>query len=52
MRLSGWANLNGGTIWAAIANAADELLGPMPIVVPHEVMATQQGTTAVLQGLE
>ena len=50
MRLSGWARWNGGTICPAIANAAAEPSGPRAIVVPHEVMATQQGTAADLQG--
>ena len=50
MRLSGFANWDEGTISAATLNPAVETLVPGPIVVPHEVIATQQGIAADLHG--
>ena len=50
MRLSSFASWDGGTISAATLNPAVETLVPRPIVVPHEVIATQQGIAADLQG--
>ncbi len=50
MRLSGCARRNEGTSWAEIGNAVVDAFAPRAIVVPHEVMATQQGIAADLQG--
>ncbi len=50
MRLSGCARWKEGTISAAVGNADDKTPAPRAIVVPHEVIATQQGIAADLQG--
>lgn len=50
MRPSGCARWKEGTIWTAIGNTVDETLAPRAIVVSHEVIATQQGIAADLQG--
>jgi len=51
-RLGGWVKSEGGTIWAATGNAVGETVASRAIVLPHEVIATQQGIATDVQGVD